>query len=56
VFGTTPAAVAKGFWHAHMGWLFGSDQTNLTRFAPDLLADPDIRRINGQFLSWSLIT
>ena len=25
-----------------MSWLFGSDQTNLTRFAPDLLADPAV--------------
>ena len=27
LFGTAPAALAKGFWHAHMGWLFdGPDQ------------------------------
>ena len=42
LFGTTPAAVARGFWHAHMGWLFDRDQTNAARFAPDLLADRDI--------------
>ena len=27
-FGTSPWAIAKGFWHAHMGWLFERDLTN----------------------------
>ena len=39
LFGTSPVAVAKGFWHAHMGWIFNRDLTNQQRFAPDLLAD-----------------
>jgi stearoyl-CoA desaturase (Delta-9 desaturase) len=56
LFGTTPAAVAKGFWHSHFGWMFGRDQTNPARFAPDLLADPDIARIDRQFLGWSLLS
>jgi stearoyl-CoA desaturase (delta-9 desaturase) len=56
LFGTSAAAVARGFWHAHMGWLFGTDQTNLARFAPDLLADPDIRRVDRQFLGWSVVS
>ena len=38
-FGTTPAALVKGFWHAHMGWMFDRERTNAQRFAPDLLAD-----------------
>jgi stearoyl-CoA desaturase (delta-9 desaturase) len=45
LFGTSAAAVARGFWHAHLGWLFDKDKTNTHRFAPDLLADPDIRRV-----------
>jgi stearoyl-CoA desaturase (delta-9 desaturase) len=49
LFGTSPAAIAKGFWHAHMGWLFDRDLTNKQRFAPDLLADRDIVRVNGLF-------
>jgi stearoyl-CoA desaturase (delta-9 desaturase) len=48
-FGTTPAALAKGFWHAHMGWLFQREKTNAQRFAPDLLADSDINRIDRWF-------
>jgi stearoyl-CoA desaturase (delta-9 desaturase) len=49
LFGTSPAAIAKGFWHAHMGWLFERDLTNTKRFAPDLLADRDIVRVSNLF-------
>jgi stearoyl-CoA desaturase (Delta-9 desaturase) len=49
LFGTSPGAIAKGFWHAHMGWLFDRDLTNQRRFAPDLLADRDIVRVSDQF-------
>ena len=52
--GTTLVGVAKGFWHAHLGWLFVDNRTNPARFAPDLLADPDIRRINDTFLWWAV--
>jgi stearoyl-CoA desaturase (Delta-9 desaturase) len=49
LFGTSPVALARGFWHAHMGWLFDHSVTNKQRFAPDLLADRDIVRINKLF-------
>jgi stearoyl-CoA desaturase (delta-9 desaturase) len=55
LFGTTPVAMARGFWHAHMGWLFGRDRTNISRFAPDLLADRDIVRISRQFAIWMAV-
>jgi stearoyl-CoA desaturase (Delta-9 desaturase) len=56
LFGSTPAALAKGFWHAHMGWLFNRQRTNQRRFAPDLLADNDIRRIDTLFPILSVVT
>jgi stearoyl-CoA desaturase (Delta-9 desaturase) len=56
LFGTTPAALAKGFWHAHMGWLFGRDRTNADRFTPDLLADRDIVRIARLFPLWTVLS
>jgi stearoyl-CoA desaturase (Delta-9 desaturase) len=28
LFGTSAAAVARGFWHADPGWLFDKDKTN----------------------------
>ncbi|MDQ3765388.1 MAG: acyl-CoA desaturase [Actinomycetota bacterium] len=56
LFGTTPAALARGFWHAHTGWLFTRDRTNAARFAPDLLADRDIARISHQFPLWTTVS
>src|SRR5690606_16462463 len=56
LFGTSPWAIAKGFWHAHMGWLFNRDRSNAERFAPDLLKDPAIRKVNSLFPLWSLLT
>lgn len=52
LFGTTPAALARGFWHAHMGWMFRREVTNYERFAPDLLADGDLRVVNRFFWLW----
>jgi stearoyl-CoA desaturase (Delta-9 desaturase) len=56
LYGTTPVALAKGFWHAHMGWLFGPERTNAARFTPDLLADRDIVRISRQFALWTAVS
>ncbi|GAA1899321.1 acyl-CoA desaturase [Asanoa iriomotensis] len=56
LFGTSPAALARGFWHAHLGWILDRDLTNQHRFAPDLLADPAIRRVHRQFGLWTLVT
>jgi stearoyl-CoA desaturase (Delta-9 desaturase) len=50
LFGTGPLAIARGFWHAHMGWLFDRDKTNARRFAPDLLADRDVAAVDRQFV------
>ncbi|SDI88147.1 stearoyl-CoA desaturase (delta-9 desaturase) [Actinokineospora alba] len=52
LFGTSPKAILRGFWHAHMGWLFGRDRTNIDRFAPDLAEDRDIRMLDKLFPLW----
>src|SRR5665811_2282632 len=56
LYGTSMTAVARGFWHAHMGWLFERDMTNQQRFAPDLLADRDVARVNSHFIACTVIT
>jgi stearoyl-CoA desaturase (Delta-9 desaturase) len=56
LFGTSPAALARGFWHAHLGWVLNRDLTNQQRFAPDLLADPAIRAVHRQFGLWTATT
>ncbi|SEG89094.1 stearoyl-CoA desaturase (delta-9 desaturase) [Thermomonospora echinospora] len=42
-YGPGLVGLTKGLFHAHMGWLFTKDRTSRRRYAPDLLADPDIR-------------
>ena len=56
LFGTSPVAIARGFWHAHMGWLFERDKTNAERFAPDLLADKDIQLVDKLFVPMTVVT
>ena len=56
LFGTSLGALAKGFWHAHMGWIFKRDMTNQLRFIPDLLGDPMLARINRLFPLFTVIS
>jgi stearoyl-CoA desaturase (delta-9 desaturase) len=43
----------KGLLHAHVGWLFVHTQRgNKQRYAPDLIADPLISRIDRLFVLW----
>ena len=55
-YGTSPAALTKGFWHAHLGWIFDRGKTNLDRFAPDLVADRDIAAVDRLFVLWTVLT
>jgi stearoyl-CoA desaturase (delta-9 desaturase) len=45
----------RGLLHAHLGWLFMHDQRGRrSRYAPDLLADPDMRFVDRTFIVWVL--
>ncbi|ADG89850.1 acyl-CoA desaturase [Thermobispora bispora] len=48
-FGTSFRAVCKGLLYAHMGWMFEADRVNRSRYAPDLLKDPDALRLHRWF-------
>jgi stearoyl-CoA desaturase (delta-9 desaturase) len=48
--------VLKGLWHAHMGWLFSDEQTSARRWAPDLVKEPAMRRIDRLFPLWVTIS
>jgi stearoyl-CoA desaturase (delta-9 desaturase) len=48
-FGSDWKALTKGLFWAHYGWLFDEHRTSQERFAPDLLADKDIRRVDRAF-------
>ncbi len=42
-------ALSKGLLFAHIGWLFDPNKTSQEKFAPDLLADRRIRRVDKWF-------
>ncbi|OHV53221.1 acyl-CoA desaturase [Frankia sp. B2] len=48
-FGHHGRGLAKGFLHAHVGWLFHPERTAPETFCPDLLADRDIAAISARF-------
>ncbi|PKK15391.1 acyl-CoA desaturase [Thermomonospora sp. CIF 1] len=48
-FGNDWKALTKGMFWAHYGWLFDGARTSKRRFAPDLLADRDIVRVQRWF-------
>ena len=48
--------VIKGLWHAHVGWLVTPERTDLDRWAPDLLKDPDLVRIHRSFPLLTVVT
>jgi len=48
-YGASATGLAKGLFFAHCGWLFKREYSNRARFAPDLIADPDTRRVDRGF-------
>ncbi len=48
--------VLRGLWHAHIGWFFDEEQTSAKRWAPDLVKDPAMRKIDSLFPLWVLIS
>ncbi len=55
-FGETVPALAKGFWFAHLGWLFDVEHTNRDKYTPDLMQDKDIRLIDRLFPLWVIVS
>jgi stearoyl-CoA desaturase (delta-9 desaturase) len=48
-YGDSMWGLTKGLFHAHVGWLFHRDMSNRARFAPDLMADKDIQKVDRIF-------
>jgi stearoyl-CoA desaturase (Delta-9 desaturase) len=48
--------VAMGLAHAHMGWLFSSEQSDQNEWAPDLKGEPAIVRVDKHFGTLTLAT
>ena len=51
--GTGWSGALRGLFHAHVGWLFIHTQRGLkSRYAPDLMADKVVKKINDTFIVW----
>jgi stearoyl-CoA desaturase (delta-9 desaturase) len=48
-YGNRGGALVRGIAFSHVGWLFVSDASSADRYAPDMLRDPDIQRIDRLF-------
>jgi len=55
MFGGGLLGVLKGFWHAHLGWIFKADPPQLSRYVPDLQKDGLVRVLSNLFPLWVLI-
>ncbi|MET0763795.1 MAG: acyl-CoA desaturase [Blastococcus sp.] len=55
-YGAGAKNLAKGMFHAHLGWLFDRRQTNADRYAPDLVKDTAVRRTSGLFIMWAFLS
>jgi stearoyl-CoA desaturase (Delta-9 desaturase) len=51
-YGENLRALTKGFFYSHVGWLFDWQKTSEHRYAPELVADPDIRAVSRTFPLW----
>lgn len=49
-----PYNINKGFWYAHMGWLFFKDSVDLTIKAPDLEKDNLVNNQHKYYILWSV--
>jgi stearoyl-CoA desaturase (Delta-9 desaturase) len=57
-YGTNTRALMKGMIYAHVGWMLRRELSNRARFAPDILADRDLRaigRFSGALVALSLL-
>lgn len=48
--------VLNGLWFAHVGWLFSGEDTNRQEWAPDLVSEPMMARVDRRFALLTLIT
>jgi stearoyl-CoA desaturase (delta-9 desaturase) len=55
-YGTGPGGQLRGLLYAHVGWLLTNDPTSRERFAPDMLADPIMRRVSRAFPALSAVS
>ncbi len=45
----------QGLWHSHIGWLINHEYPNPAFYAPELLRDRSISKINRHYLFWVIL-
>ena len=45
----------RGWLHAHLSWMMRHDYPNLAHYAPDLLRDSRLLRLNSRYYAWVLL-
>lgn len=50
--GAGMVGLARGFWHAHVGWLFAGRAKGQGKYVKDLAADPVAAAVNRHFRYW----
>lgn len=55
-YGTSLGALARGFFYAHLWWLFDVEQTSQRKYAPDLCKDRAMRRVAKTFPVWVTVS
>lgn len=49
-----PYSIKRGFWYAHIGWLFFKESVDLEIKAPDLEKDKLLQHQNKHYIFWSI--
>jgi stearoyl-CoA desaturase (delta-9 desaturase) len=55
-YGEGAFGVARGFWHAHAGWLFAGEEPDVPKYAPDMLKDKIIVSIDKYWALYAAIS
>ena len=56
IYGGGARKLFRGFWHAHMGWLFVGQQSDPERWSAELIEDHDVRRVSALTPLWSALS
>lgn len=56
IYGGEARKLFRGFWHAHIGWLFVGQQNDSEHWRADLVKDHDVRRVNALTPLWSALS
>jgi stearoyl-CoA desaturase (Delta-9 desaturase) len=52
-----PHSPLEGFWHAHMGWMFSSDDSfDLKKYVPHLFQDPVVMFVQRHAWLWMILS